>query len=368
MRLLILSGYSRYGVHGLISEQLAAGFEEVGWDVDLFDPLHQEEKQLRFTRISYDLVLSCNGSASIIPYRSSNLFQELRIPQIVLLTDHPLHCLPRLRPKIDRRMVLCIDPAHIEVAKRLVLPHNPVEFLAQAAFEGDVGCDERPIDLLLTGSNRPSSDSWKRLEQLQRERPEVPICDRALSADLDENPNPLELVGEPLDLDDPVRCEMVAEVELYIRNRRREQMVEMLLDRGLRLTVVGEGWEPRPGLECRPPLEAIDAFTLMGEAKMVLDLPLLFQYGAHERGLSAMAAGAVGVVPDNPFFDDHFDCKQDLLAYRWLERKLLPDQIEALLRDEPTRLEMAQRGRARVSQGHTWRQRAHEIAELALAD
>lgn len=166
----------------------------------------------------------------------------------------------------------------------------------------------------------------------------------------------MERPVEPKNL---VAARVVQHVDLYLRTERRIALLDLLVESGLRITLVGKGWKQWHGVssvDYRGDLPLKETIQLMQQAKLTLDTPSLFQYGTHERVLTAMLAGSLVIAPYSPFYQDHFD--DELILYNWDKRHTLPDQVRNLLENEPRRKELADAGCRKAQESHTYRARA----------
>lgn len=362
MRLLMICGRSQYAVHDLMVEQLAIGFREEGWEVVTLFGARGETFPSKSELERYDLIFSINGELS--EFRS--LMAGVEIPEIGFLTDHPIYLGSRLTSPAKSCHLFFVDRGHLSLARRLASPSTQLHFLPHGAFEGGEGEEERSVEIFLPASYRPSRWFWRDLKRIN-----PAFCDRVAAAGNDPAPIPLQLVeeevGQPIDLLNERHILMVILTDLYLRSVCRERILELLLDSGIRVTVAGRGWEyymRATELDYLGPLSIQEVVGVMGRSKMVLDTPLLFEEGAHERGLTAMAMGSVALLPTNRFYLDRFTPFEELILYDWPGCGALVDQAHDLLDHEGRRREVAESGRAKVASRESWRARARQLMAI----
>lgn len=359
-RLLIIVGPNRYQVLNHYATQLARGFERLGWEVTLF--FSSDGNQFRFHPRLFDLVISPNGEASMARLNNDLLFDQKGVPQIAWMVDDPLHT--HLRFKIGARLAryTCVDADHLPSARSLLGESTLVDFCplgaSKLAWEGE----ERPIDLLLCGSHRTLVEPLKsHLLLIQR-----------LEAELQGEPrSALQIVEEwfhrPLVWESPLEVALASSVDVYLRGRRREIVLDRLADAGLVVDLYGEGWErTEQGRSHRvhKPVDVEEAIRLLGRARVVIDTPSNFGFGPHDRTLTAPLAGAVPVTYWNRYYQERFKEGEELVGYRWSQIDELGDRISLLLADEKRRLEIARAGGERVAASELWWHRAETMERI----
>lgn len=96
----------------------------------------------------------------------------------------------------------------------------------------------------------------------------------------------------------PVLMNYLYLIDKYVRNVRREKVMNYVASLGIPMVVLGEGWEATP-LADNPNVHLLgarrieDTFALMAESRQVLDINPLFPEGVHDRVTSAMRNGCV---------------------------------------------------------------------------
>ena len=96
----------------------------------------------------------------------------------------------------------------------------------------------------------------------------------------------------------PVLMNYLYLIDKYVRNVRREKVMNYVASLGIPMVVLGEGWEATP-LADNPNVHLLgarrieDTFALMAESRQVLDINPLFSEGVHDRVTSAMRNGWV---------------------------------------------------------------------------
>ncbi len=167
-------------------------------------------------------------------------------------------------------------------------------------------------------------------------------------------------------LDTPQRLQpYFAALDTYFRAYARWQGVAALGD--LPLTLVGSGWEKLGtglrGATLRGPLPIADTLTLIGRAKIALNLATPY-HGSHERLFYALSAGTAAVTLDSPYVRDLLRSGglMTVTAYGAGVR----EAIERLMQDDAATENLAMRGAEVFRRGETWSHRAYAVlARLA---
>ena len=98
-------------------------------------------------------------------------------------------------------------------------------------------------------------------------------------------------------------------------------------------------------------------------ARLSLNLMPWFKDGAHDRIFTAMLQRTVCVTDDSRYLRGEFADGEGLVYFSLKEREHLPGLVKTLLHDAAELEKIAQKGFRKASAGHTWRERAAELAK-----
>ena len=156
---------------------------------------------------------------------------------------------------------------------------------------------------------------------------------------------------------------VVRMLELYVRNTFRHDAVLALARAGLRLTVVGRGWEGialPPNVQRSAPLAYEELFRLAGRSRVCIDASTYLS-GANDRIFNYALNGAVCATNATGYLQPAMGDDAWLLFYSLRELDALAERIRALLA-EPRRLqEMGEAAKRAVLAHHTWHSRLETI-------
>jgi len=259
------------------------------------------------------------------------LYDYLNIPLFAFLVDHPMYHLNRLNRGVKNLIVSCVDRTHVDFLKRFLngeytkvfIPHG-APFRPHPDSGRSVG--KRNIDILFAGTVfNPDSyrEKWsaggRSIARLYDE-----IMERYLSGHDRTLIMAAEDVFEERGIDTEYLnhyrfWENLVYVDLYVRNKRRLDVIRRLSKLGLRIEIFGNGWEPdldrHPSVKFYPSLPFERVQEKMADAKVVLNILPTFHEGGHERIFSAMLNGAVCLSSGNSYLRREFREGEDILFY-----------------------------------------------------
>ena len=128
----------------------------------------------------------------------------------------------------------------------------------------------------------------------------------------------------------------------------REKTVKTLVDAGFKVTLYGTGWEvcdciDNENLDYRGRVSADEIVDLMYDSKIVLNTMTWFKDGTHDRVFNGMLAGAVAVTDSSIYMKENFTDINDLVTDKYKMQKI------------------ADEGRKKALQFHSWEKRADEL-------
>ena len=388
-----------YDTMDLFSDELMQAFEEMGYPCMILDAEQMDES---LCKLSKCLGVSCvkpedgvdlSQVAAVITFNNMgynlcedkgfNIWEQYRIPYYDIQMDHPFHYADKIKALPKTTRLYCIDRNHVKYVNRFFGNITWVDFLPHGGTMIDESqlvpppLQERPVDVLYAGSL-----SKYRIEML------IPDFDQFRSFDAGELCNQVlqELVRHPNRTTEDVLEDYFAELELpiseeqladYISQFRfldayavsffREKAVRILVENGIRVIVYGEGWErtdwaDNSNLILGGKVLAPEVLPLMYQSKIVLNTMTWFKDGSHDRVFNGMLSGAVVVSDTSVYMQEQFENHKELELFELEAIQELPSIVEDLLQDLPRAQAIANAGRKKALEAHTWKQRAQEIA------
>lgn len=396
------------GIYDTIDLFIAAfseAFRKLGCVCHVIDVRQKEEAMQILKEILEEERISGVVTFNNIGYNLSfsegrNIWEEMKIPYLNILMDHPFHYAQPLKHAPDTSVVFCTDRNHTAFLKRFYPHLKKVDFMPHAGMEADIsgfteagrrclcpddciahhpGIKERPIEALYAGGL-----SKYVAEGLVPDLGEIREFDAfALTQDvlfeLMRHPEKTteEAIEEYLKSDsknytDRELNHWITELRFldsYATSFYREQSVRILVENGIKVTVFGGGWDQcdwaeNPNFIYGGKVLAPQVLELMNHSKIVLNTMTWYKDGIHDRIINGMLAESVVVTDESQYLKEtFFKQSQTLLAYQLPRIQELPDLVKELLQSPKKMEETARNGYEFAKAHHTWLQRARYILD-----
>lgn len=387
-----------YDTLDLFTYELKHEFETLGYETMIFDvrDMAQGLKDLSmFAAKPVKAVITFNNLGFNMELRpGQNIWEQLGIPCINILMDHPFCYKDALDNAPGNAVVLCTDRNHMRYLGRFY-PNIPmIGYLPHAGkelSETKLPIAKRSIDVLYAGNLSRSfaeniTPDLSKYTSFDAEG----LCKRVYQ-DLIAHPfktteQSLEeaFLEEGLTLSDSELKDMIADlhfIDLYVVSHYREKTVRSLAEHGISIHIYGAGWENcswinRPNVSYGGKIPAEEVVKKMQDAKIVLSTMTWFKDGTHDRVFNGMLQGAVAVSDTSGYMKEEFcgfrdelspgEDGRELVLFELEELEKLPLQVEELLSNPQMAQQIADRGYAKAKELHTWRARALELEKDLL--
>ena len=367
-RLLIFN--SKNPLYNYNIREIAEAYRALGWQVVQGNGKNADEISALLEE-GIDRLFVVNNVDWIVPVTVGNmevnLWDQLGIPSINYILDHPLYYDSVLRQAPKLGTLLCVDENHVEYVKRFYPNINKCHFLPLA---GDNELDgfakkweEREIDLLYVGSYKGSMNLSK------LEEGGVEILGKILQ---NRDCTTEEVIEKQLrELDKSVSDEQIAQevsrhkrVDLHVMTYIRVEVIKTLIQAGIDVTVYGAGWEMfdefhNPHFIYKGATTQEECLEHMKNSKIVLNVMPWFKKGTHDRVINAMLAGAVALTDGSSYMDEVFEQGRDYVAYDIKYPGQLPEIVRTILSCDNA--EMRKRAYEKATKKHRWIQRIEEL-------
>lgn len=377
---------------GYFSEQIASALEAFGYDTYCIDyeRLYESLEGIRrFAVRGETALLTFNfiglGDEEIFRDEAGRfLWEAYDMKYLNILVDHPLYYHARLVQVLPRMTLFCVDREHVAYVKRFYT-EIPVKFLplagnvrnGEALLSGEsLRTGEALYDLVFTANYVPPAQLERQICLLDAEYRsfyrgilEDLISDPAQSVDAVMERHIRRELGDVSDCDLRSALGGMVLIDLYVRTYFRGEVVRTLAEQGVRVDVFGAGWEM---LSCGKPENIIRhggqvtsavCVEAVRNARLSLNLMPWFKDGAHDRIFTAMLQRTVCVTDDSRYLRGEFADGEGLVYFSLKERERLPERVKTLLHDAAELEGIAEKGFRKARAGHTWRERAAELAK-----
>jgi glycosyltransferase involved in cell wall biosynthesis len=381
--IVLYNGQSQYDVLRYFIKDLATSFKQLGFDVEIVDLLKSSwvkdlERIVKEKNVFF--FLSMNAIGVELKVEETSLYDYLNIPLFAFLVDHPMYHINRLNQGVKNLIVSCVDKTHISFLKTFLNEEYSKVFIPHGTSYHHVpnslkSIKERNIDILFTGTFR-NPDHFRN-QWTSQEKYIAQLFDTIMERYLYSYGKTLIDIAEDVFIENGIDIEYMnhykfwqtlINVDLYIRNKRRFDIISEISKIGGRIEIYGNGWEnarlPNSSIKLNPSINFEIVQEKMRDSKVVLNTLPNFLEGGHERVFTTMLNGAVSLTDRNLFFENEFNDKEDIILYSL--DQCLDELLESLLKDDEKLQAIADNGRKKVMEKHTWLTRAEKILETVI--
>lgn len=368
----------------LFSSQLKEGFLNLGYEILEFD---LEDIAVSLGRL-YQFMQNGPVTAAIAfncPFfgltvsSGANVWEQLQIPCINILVDHPFWYHTMLMDSPNTSILLCVDRNHMNYVQRFYpnipttgfLPHGGTTMKGLPTL-----ISQREISVLYAGSlysdyiisQKPDFSRW--------DFPAEDICNKTIS-DLISNPQrTIETVlaynlknhGIAMsDQDFRLFLSSCVYIERSVSSYFRERILSLIAKAGIPLKLYGGGWEQcdwfnLPNVDYGGMITPEEVLEEMEHSKIVLNTLPWFKDGSHERVFNGMLRGCVVFSETSAYLEETLpDNTWESFSLTPEELSVIPKRINNLLEDEARAQEIANAGYQLAMKEHTWQARAEEL-------
>lgn len=366
------------------SRQMAKQFEKMGYLVffyDLKDEEHSAKRLRKFIRVGETVIVTFNFEGL---EKEEGVYQEgvgyiwdaYKIPCYNIAADHPYFYHDRLAElpadyhhiSIDRLQEQYFKAFYPEFHREGFLP------LAGTMLDGDVG--KKQYDVIMTGNYTELSFFEPYINWINDE---YAAFYRGIINELIEKPyQTVEQValahceremGKEPNSELRIALSKMIFIDMYVRNYWRGKVVRTLVDAGIKVDVVGKGWEKLEDVKhpenliLHPQTDSLTCLEMIKQSKISVNVMPWFKDGAHDRVFNSILNGAVCVSDTSKYLCEELAEGEGVCYYNLENVDKLPIKMKDLLQDEKQMQDIVSRGRAKVLDMHTWAKRAEQVVE-----
>ena len=374
---------------GYFSRQIAEAMQEMGHEVFIYDlsrAWNSTEKFFHFFEKGNTVLINFNfhgmsGEEYFLDENDRTMWDALEIPSYNIVVDHPMYYHHFLEKIPKNYHHISIDRNHEKYMQRFFPEIENAPFLPLAGTElysnkSNVPIECRKYDVMMVGNYCAPETFEKYITRIDDEytafyygiiddlltHPDRTVEDVTEAHLLDE-------LGEVPEEELKKALASVTFIDLYVRYTVRGQMVQELVDAGIKVHVFGDGWDLLP---CRHEenlfrmnnLDSVGCLKKLCQSKISLNIMPWFKDGAHDRIFNSMLNGAVCLTDSSVYLDSILHDGVDCSIYSLKQKERLAEIAGALLADTAKMQSIADGGYKMAKEGHTWAHRARQLHEL----
>lgn len=375
------------------AHQMAVQFEKMGYQVffyDLKDEVHSAKRLRKFIRPRETVLVTFNfqgleKEAGVYREGIGYIWDDYQIPCYNIAADHPYFYDDRLKDLPKDYHHISIDRRHQAYFREFYPEYMEEGFLplaGTALAEDEISLTgQKRYAVLLTGNYTKLSFFEPYIHWINDE---YAAFYRGIIDDLLVHPNRTveevalahcerEMGKEPND-ELRIALHKMIFIDLYVRNYWRGKAVRTLVDAGIRVDVVGKGWEELcdvrhpENLICHPQTDSLTCLQMLSETKVSLNVMPWFKDGAHDRVFNSILNGAVCVSDTSRYLGEELGEGEGVCYFDLEKMDQLPEIVKGLLADDARMHEILQCGIAKAQEKHTWAKRAETLVEWMEGD
>ena len=379
--ILVLKGASRYNVLRVAADNIAQGFREKGYQVEILDLLDDgdmEKAQDKMLMESYAFIFSLQALYFNVNSIGGRPFVEnINAPYIAWIVDDLVDHVDRIQNQVfDHTYLFFVDVEMSKIASKMYPQLKNLGSLLHGGFTGKEDA-EKDIDVLLPGSlgKEPVFDAFvpnpMPIEKLLAEETikqlnVTPTLSVRKALELVLNRLGEELSGDLLQ----ELHNVITYVDSYIRYQCRYRIIEALLKNNIKLYVVGNGRNEllekyKENITICDGRDIKDVVALMQRSKIVLNpVPNVFYKGSHERVFTAMLNKSICFTPYSEYEDALLGDRINYIDMKDLQS--MADCVKEVVErfDSPEIQNKLNDNYEYALANHTWELRGQEIIDF----
>lgn len=370
-----------YNVLNIFAEQFGEALRRMGQKVEYFDPEQDDIASMsKYIGKHYCAVIGMQTYLFSIMMQDGTAYLHDKIygPKYNFIFDHPIWIRKHLVQCPKDLHILTHDMGYVKFCERyykrksFLFPPAGIcpqmmeqQRKYQISFVGTYG-DYLAEAFLMHQMDRKIRFLSNRFLSKMRKHPNL-AADEAFRLVLDETG---EAYAEEEYMDLFFRCRRT----IYcVMHYYRAKTMETLLKAGFQVDVFGESWEKSdlrkyPNLICHPNVSSEESMQVWKQSKISLNVMSWHKGGFTERMANIMMCGAVLLTDHTDYLAGRLEAGKDLLVFQLDRQKELLAMIKEYLSCPEKLLEMAESGKKKAWEHHTWSSRAEEFLNIVLED
>lgn len=379
-KILVVKGKSAYNVLRCAADEICKGFRNCGYQVDVVDVLKEgaAEQLLAYLEHREEYAFYFSVQALLWNMEQIELPQLQELRRVGWIVDDPVYHTGRLMLSTGRNAyVLMVRDSHAKQVKADYPYFECVDVLYHGGFLGEerVCYEEKDIDVFFPGTYVPLEESAQKVREIEgafgtiADNAKERMVGRNLASSWMEELHRYlqEIHFEISEEEFRALVQVMAPLDQYQRDYMRQSIVETLLQSGIKVSVVGAGWNKYDGhgkenLEILSDtgVDITEVVRLMQRSRIVLNNTNILD-GMHERIFTAMLAKAVCVTNEFELLNRLFRNGRELVTFPLNRLEVLPQIVKELLGNTKKAKQIAEAGYQTAVHSHTWEHRGEQI-------
>lgn len=370
-KILLFKGVYQYDVVNYFIDDLSEGFNKLGYITEIFIINDINDFNNFYNKYNHSNVLFYLAFNGILMPYLGQLATHFKKPLITIYLDSSIYHIDRLKYKSDYVKIFFIDKSEIKLLKKMIeydsffLPHGAVTNKVL------INNNDKKGIIFAASINNPDiyREKWLKLESNLSS-----FFENLMKFNLNKDYfNILRDIDYILkrgncNINDELKRTLYfysLYLHRYLRYYKRIKLLNCLKD--YKIDIYGNGWDTIPlskNHKYHGSLDFIELLKKIKKSKILLNVMPEFVYGGHERIFTAMYNGTAVITNSNTYLKNNFEDGNDLVFYSFSKLDEIKSKIDLLLNNENYLNKISYAGQKKVSENHTWHNRAKEILKM----
>ena len=340
--------------------------------INMARPSHSMQELMTFCERKVDAIV-CFNRAGIHNDTFIGLWDTMDACTLHILMDHPLRLHPTMEKHPRKYIQFCPDEEHVAYVKRYFPNVEHIEFLAHAGTPDDkppIPYADKKYDIVFSATYYTPESMLPDLEALFPKDSSMYDIFMQIEKDLIANTEK-SLIQSVLDTlnannmplsDNAVKTIMrnMTPIDWMVRMHYRGKAVEVLVDAGLDVHVLGRGWKNHPSAGAdnlhilSDRINLADTFDYMRDARINLNVMPWFKEGTHDRIFNTMLRHSICLTDSSTWIDSHYEDGKDIVLYDLRQLDKLPEIADYWLHHPDEAQTLINNACEKSAQNYTW--------------
>lgn len=379
-KISLITTFNLYESKRYFAQKFSEALQRAGIETQILDwESYQSKQDLLSDLMSFRPDLTCSFN-TIQPLPDKQfLWDKLRLPHLAILVDPALYSVELVNSSYS--IIACVDRQDC-AALRSIPFHNVIFF--PHAVERELNYDRqqaRKYDVVFLGS---CNDYEGVRKEWQSKYPAVvgTVLDSASELVLSDRYISLAealtfaINQQPFDNASIDFATLFSYLDTYTRGKDRVNLIRSIKDPAVKIHIFGQAeterfsnaqhdWTYYVGSQSNvilhPSVPFTESLQILRQSKICLNSMPFFKDGTHERVFCSLACGCLPLTSSTRYLAEQFQEGKEILMYQPSKWNKVNDLIVDVLKNEKQRQLIAEQGRKKLMQHHTWDNRVEQL-------